>query len=262
MAKPMNTCTICIQYKEMSEEHIPPKKAFNQFPVVLETMNYQQSIDTGVSVWQSGRKIQKGNCSYVLCEQCNNDTGSWYAGSYGHFVKQIAPYAHIGNTNAICSLILPEVYPLRVIKQVVAMFCGSCGPGLAQTNPAFTRVLQNKYRQESIDPFRIYLHVRNSVGGKLTGMTAKMDTLGTPGTSTLAEVSWWPVSWILCRGKPHQGNIGLDVTYWLTKYDFDDKETLALALPCMWAETKFPADFRAPKQIEKDRLNNSGLVLP
>lgn len=253
-------CHICGNNGFLSKEHMPPKSAFNSFPSLLEKIDYEETLAKGRRMMQRDRPFQSGFYKEVLCQKCNNDTGSWYADAYTQAIKQLAPYASIVNTYAQMQLTLHDVYPLRIAKQAIAMFCGSSGPGLAENNANLRALLLNKFRRDSAYPFDLYLYVRNSMGGRITGAVSALN-METLDTSVTHEFSWWPVGWALT--KDFQKNVNAcNVTHWLTAYEYDEVVDVALVVPCHYCETIYPLDFRSPREIDRQRLENAGLIAP
>lgn len=75
-------CRICGKKGDLSFEHVPPQSAFNKTTVIEYTL---ESWTTKRKV--KGKQRQGGVGEHTLCEQCNNDTGSWYADEYVKWAK-------------------------------------------------------------------------------------------------------------------------------------------------------------------------------
>src|SRR5690349_12506408 len=83
MSKPEGYCRLCGDRKVLTQEHIPPKAAFNHERRVFETMQDALRLSGQKhSIFQGG--IQKT----TLCESCNNKTGNWYAKAFVEWSKQ------------------------------------------------------------------------------------------------------------------------------------------------------------------------------
>lgn len=54
---------------------------------------------------------------------------------------------------------LKEVYPLRIMKQIIAMLCSVRGPQLAQMHPYITRLLLDREAVGMPDGLRIFVHL-------------------------------------------------------------------------------------------------------
>ena len=88
------TCKICGQFKELTEEHIPPKHAFNSTTVTVLPFEEAIKVMTGADgrlPWDTqglnGRRQQGGHKKYCLCRECNNNTGAWYMRAYTDLAK-------------------------------------------------------------------------------------------------------------------------------------------------------------------------------
>src|SRR5208337_3390410 len=88
MNAPQGHCWLCNKYGKLSKEHIPPKKAFNDCPLLLMKID-EHSTKKGVLEWAPDRQ-QRGVYFRSLCEACNNRYGAWYGEAYVHLVRRIA----------------------------------------------------------------------------------------------------------------------------------------------------------------------------
>ncbi len=123
-------CKLCGQKAALSFEHIPPKSAYNknkvktysgkqligreQYPWVLDDLPYKQS--------------QKGSGLHSLCQQCNNNTGTWYGNEYTKFVNAvlgILKQADNIKSNNFIQFKLFDFKPLAVFKQIMSFFCST-----------------------------------------------------------------------------------------------------------------------------------------
>lgn len=128
MGKHFGKCALCGKECDLTFEHIPPRKAFNDTPakpVSGETLLESKKEDQ--MPWDlSGLKYdnqQKGMGYYSLCAECNNNTGSWYGDAYSEFAHIVfRAFTKPIPTDANC-IELKEISPLRIIKQVISMFC-------------------------------------------------------------------------------------------------------------------------------------------
>ena len=148
--KHIGKCAICgAKNVELTKEHIPPQSAYNckRIKVINNIMqsenNKNQNDDTILNsddIWQKGyldeslstifansetEIIQGGYSRYCLCQMCNNNTGKWYGKEYKHFVNEIV--STIENNDHLnleqIEIVFNNIYPLMVIKQIIAMFC-------------------------------------------------------------------------------------------------------------------------------------------
>ena len=118
-SKQYGTCHICGKYGKLSFEHVPPRKAYNEKPAhMAKGEEFIRNITKANFEDIKTRIYQRGSGDYTLCEECNNDTGSWYGKSYLDWVYQAVAIIHY--TSGKPTLHYPYfLFPLRVIKQIV-----------------------------------------------------------------------------------------------------------------------------------------------
>ncbi len=229
----------------LSDEHVPPRSAFNDHAILEQRMNTDRP-----------RKQQGGHRRPVLCVPCNNKTGSWYGGEYVRFVRQCAEYATPAAVNSKVVVPLGNISPLRVLKQALTIMAASCGDGLTQRNLDIRRLILDKDQCHLPPGIHLccYLKPHRSTG-RSTGMTSQLNTL-TNELRVSAEFAWWPLGWILSFG-PLPPDLATDVTHW-SQYGFADKPLLEVTLPCQWTFTPYPLDFRSPDEVARDASLGAG----
>ena len=147
-AKKEGFCSLCSKYEALTYEHVPPQAAYNKTRFI-EYRLCDEVYKTG----NKGRIKQGGIGEHTLCEQCNNDTGSWYGGEYVSWARScqdiINSWQQLGQTQG--RVTLHQVYPLRFLKQVVTCFFSLVGgPGeaaFATNNPDLVRFVQDSNKQ-------------------------------------------------------------------------------------------------------------------
>ena len=118
-------CHLCGKQCELTFEHVPPKKAYNNKKVHLINRDiFINHIISGNKPWDlSGLRYkvsQRGLGGYTLCSQCNNNTGDWYANDYVNFVNAIWDVlAKSNDIEKVKEVKLKVMYPLRIIKQIL-----------------------------------------------------------------------------------------------------------------------------------------------
>jgi hypothetical protein len=94
------------------------------------------------------------------------------------------------------------------------------------------------------------LYVRANRGGRTSGLASSVDLDRRLGR-ILAEFSFWPLGWVLTFDDvPLDGAI--DVSCWF-EIGFHEKQRVTLSVPCQWALSPYPADFRSPDTIVAER---------
>ena len=201
-------CSICGGQGLLTFEHVPPQTAFNRSKVLTCNGIDYLKRDPDCLPWEMNAvrgTIQQGGAGgYTLCEYCNNTTGAWYARDYVHFVEcamqstEHQSLLHRGDT-AFVSMNFEQVYPLRIIKQVLTMFASICGPNLTQGNPEVRRLILGKdERGLNPDHIGIYCYVLQGTMQRRTGISGHLDLAGnSPRERVLAEFSTIPFGFVL-----------------------------------------------------------------
>lgn len=163
--KKMGKCCICGKHGKLSFEHVPPRSAFNKATVVAYTL---ESRITEQKV--KGTQQQGGIGEYTLCEQCNNDTGSWYADEYVKWAKTAFDILsllnrHFGYFSGKTKIVvtLKSVYPLRFLKQIVTCFFSvvgaRSGAGFARNYPELVKFVLDRYETHLPQDYQFYLRL-------------------------------------------------------------------------------------------------------
>ena len=85
-------CRLCGEIKPLTFEHVPPKSAFNNRSVKLITGHelFKEEYENRLP-WEDeglyGKIQQKGRGGDYLCQECNNNVGSWYVPGYLKFIQ-------------------------------------------------------------------------------------------------------------------------------------------------------------------------------
>lgn len=259
MANNFGECRICGMIGKLTFEHIPPEAAFNDRKV------FHAKIDQLIGgKWTPGeplvgaRQSQRGAGSYTLCAKCNNDTGSWYGSAYVDFAYQAMIL--LDRSKGKMSLAYPyKIFPLRVLKQIIAMFFSACGPGLQKTHPDLVRFVLN--RETRILPKNIhiwiYLHSpADSISTRQSGITGLMSLNGE--SQVFSEIAFPPFGLIMSFSeKPvHTDLCNIDHFGLET---FNTWDVFFLKLPVLPVVSFFPGDFRTVDQIKETVAENRRL---
>jgi hypothetical protein len=170
---PVGTCFICGAWGQLSFEHVPPQAAYNNervFEANIRRMVAERSH--GQQQPLTGKWVQGGAGKYTLCNKCNNDTGGWYGGAYVSWARQGVEL--LERSGGKLSLAHPyKVFPLGILKQVVAMFCSACGPNLRLKFPdlvPFVLQREARYMPHDLHVFGCLMHPDETGGFRQSGM--------------------------------------------------------------------------------------------
>lgn len=249
MASHFGPCSICGQTKKLSFEHIPPKKAFNNLPVMTSHWQDLLGARSQGEFANVRRSIQrKGFGKHTICEKCNNDTGSWYGPSYIEWANQGAiNLAYVESGRASLAF---EIRPLFVFKTLVTMFASACGPNMLEKNRALRRFVLDRECRSFPPDISIYGYFTSydSTLLRQSGVSGLLN-LEHDQHSVFSEITTFPFSYLLnFKGSrvPDQRLVCLDP---FLKFGPEERQMLRIPLAALPVNSMFPADFRSSEEI-------------
>ncbi len=237
-------CRVCAQRPADTDEHAPSKSAGNRGHVLHGRVNYEQSAASGRLTWEFEQ--EQRIVFRTLCGSCNNNSGSWYNPDYVTFTKHCESLAITQNAGHLCDVRL-RVRPQRVLKQALTSLLAVSQPGLTVKYPHLRNLITRKDATAVLSPCHLWLYVRVNRGARSSGLGFRLEFSSQTG-QLLAEFSFWPLGWLLTLDdSPVPG--AADVSEW-SAVGSGEKRELTLAVPCQWAVSPYPADFRSSEQIK------------
>lgn len=268
-------CKLCGEFKDLTKEHVPPKKAFNDGKVMeYSVIDFLGTFGNSERMpWDypntKGRIQQNGHKQYYLCEKCNNNTGSWYMEEYVKFAHAIA-YMLSSNSVKPISVFSFEmkIHPLRLIKAILTMFCDindNCfgDEGLR----AF--LLDKESNNFDKNKYRVFLYFVSEQMVRLNALSV-IYLIGTNTYVTVSEINHYPIGLALFIDKPNEYYpLGIDITEFVN-YGYDDETVFRLNNAVyLDINAHFSQDFRGKDEIIKcieenteamKRLKRDGLI--
>lgn len=242
---PESACRLCGTETELTEEHAPSKRAGNTGRMIRGFIDYAASRAGGSVVWK-GQVIQ-GAKHDSLCGPCNNNTGSWYNSAYVRLVRACQKIAAAKNAGRICEV--EVLNPQRVAKQAITSIVATSQPGLTARYPDLRTLLLDREDRRRIAPLRLWLYLRANPGGVSTGLATGIDLEQRRG-HLVAGFSFWPLGWIMTIGDVEVNGV-LDVSAW-TELGYMERGPIMAEVPCQWAISPYPGDFRGPDEFPAD----------
>lgn len=257
-------CKLCGKTKKLSFEHVPPERAFNSQAVKVfpfeETIKVMAGND-GRMPWDfeglKGRINQKGGGEYFLCEDCNNNTGSWYISEYVkmvHTLHNIIQKENLEPQNRYSYKLL-DLHPLRIYKAVMTMFCDI-------NNNCFgdEKIRQFLLDKESTDfpadKYHIYMSLISPQMRRISGLSVMH--LNGIGLVTVSEISSYPVGFSLYIDKPETYTPpGLSINEFATIPYNKKGDIIFQGIPYLEINSLFPDDFRSKEGINKMSNKNN-----
>jgi hypothetical protein len=144
-----------------------------------------------------------------------------------------------------------QVFPLRVLKQIVTMFCSACGPNLQKRFPDIPKFVldrDRRYLPHDMKVFAYLIDPLNSVGGRVSPMSG---VLKGNKQHVFAEVAFAPFGFVLTGDVQPVSTALLDVTHF-GHWAFNTRQTVFLNMPVLPINTWLPGDFRTKDELLKD----------
>jgi hypothetical protein len=257
-------CRICGKMGPLTYEHVPPRKAFNSnkaFVYMGEEILKQDALGFPWEMPKSkGKQLQRGIGNYTLCGKCNNDTGAWYGSAFVDFIlkgyRETYFRRHIDNPWV--EITLNDIYPLRIIKQIMTMFFSINNPNLSNAHEELQEFVLSKEKRGLLEKdFGFYIYIMK-LGSMLRrmGITVIGDFYSVPFQKRIvSELSTPPFGLILEFQPKHTNNFS-DITYFANEFKYDQKATIKLEMPVCEINTYFPLDYRSRKEIVNDYIKN------
>jgi hypothetical protein len=282
--KRYSRCRICQKFRQLTKEHVPPAIAFNKGPYreyYVDQVNRAELLQ-----WTSKEVNANGIWVFSLCETCNRKTGNAYAHGYGAFVQSFTDVATPDNANKDVEIEIKNLFPARVVKQVVSMVLSTSNPDSFRGHEGFANPFPTKQvKHLTMDVFgarpdpgrlrEVYGELRNFVRKRdAKGLSAGVRLFafavansgdgvrtGILGQASLSKekslwgvvVGLWPIHWLMTFQDSEPLTPLLEVTNW-AKEDYKTKRTLKIKIPCLWSVGRYPLDFRTPQELQRDRF--------
>jgi len=257
-------CRICGKIGPLTYEHVPPRKAFNSNKALVYYGRKILEKDSEGFPWEissrlKGKLLQRGIGAYTLCERCNNNTGAWYGDAFVDFIHK--GYSETNNkkyiNNSWATITLNKIYPLRIIKQIMAMFFSINNPNLSGAHEEIREfVLSKEKRGISEKDFRFYLYVlRGKILKRLGIIVIGNIEERSFCPRIVSELSTPPFGLVL-EFQPKDKKGFCDITFFANEFDYNQKATIKLTIPVYESNSWFPLDYRSRKQIMEDYTRN------
>lgn len=273
--KVFGNCHICGTHTQLSFEHVPPKAAFNDCPVVGK--HILELINKNPDEYAAGKGhiSQRGAGAYTLCKQCNNDTGTWYGEAFANFAHQSLNTLEYAKGKPLLHYPF-RIYPLRVIKQIITMFFSVNNDQFRCNHPDLVKFVLDK-KKHHLDPdirISVYLtlgpHARFAGGTSIASVEINPDEVSIETMDNAlsqyrrnyakslysSEIAFPPLGYVLSFGLEPLDSELADISFF-AKYPYDDWTSLYLKLPVYPVHTWYPGDYRSKEQLRQNFEENT-----
>ena len=198
-----------------------------------------------------GKKAQRGSGAYTLCARCNNDTGAWYGPAFAAWAWQAM--SHVASSRALQRLHLPfHIFPLRVIKQIICMFCSTNGASWASDD--MRRLLLQRTKRYLPETWRLFCFFNTSNLIRQTGIVAR-GGVPTRSIEVFSEIAFPPFGYVLTKNTSPPDRRLIEISHF-ANYGYDDWRSMSLNMPLLPIATWLPGDYRTKEKVARGVEHN------
>lgn len=256
MSKHFGKCALCGKECELTFEHIPPRAAFNSTRAKAISGDKIMGNDDRMPWNIAGlpyQNQQRGMGRYTLCRECNNNTGTWYGDEYNQFAHTAWSLLHNDVVLKAQGVEIKRVYPLRLIKQILSMFCSINNFDFGDEKFEQLRkfVLDKEATNLDKDRFRLCMYFTKSDLMKYAPLSVIMvRTQKEYESIAVSEITANPMGFILYFDPISTWEYkGIDITAF-ADCGYDDECTITLPLCIYEVNDMFPTDYRTKEEIQ------------
>jgi hypothetical protein len=241
-------CHICGNDGALSFEHVPPQSAFNDRPIIRVAL--ESVVRDGLDAEPTGRPDQRGAGAFTLCPSCNSKTGGWYGRAFAEWCHD--GYDILMRTGGSTGYLIDthDMYPLRVLKQVVTMFFSVNGPDFARDYPDLVRFVLDKEQRYLHPRYRIAVYF-NPIGGMRRTPLSRMVNIYSRTVSDFSEIAHFPFGYVLTVDSDVWDHRLFDITHF-SRYEYTERRWVTMALPVLATHLPWPGDYRPEPQIRRE----------
>jgi hypothetical protein len=243
-------CRICIKRIAESREHLPPQSTNNRGQVYIRFIRN----DTSKGVEHKSVELQNGFWMRVLCQKCNERIGRVYGGNYGDFYKQFAAASLLFDTKDNHQIYLRDIYPLRILKQMFAMFLCIYPSAPPPEWESLRNFVQRKEGLLPADAPRVYLYKNDSTNSRIVLRCALIEIHTDRKPILISEISRAPVGIVFGEVVDDRFDYMEEITHW-GRMSYKKKMNLCLSLPAHKITHDHPLAFGTPDEVEQWRTN-------
>ena len=257
-------CALCGEEKEMTFEHIPPKRCFNSHPVkpVSGDVLVNAMTSSKHKPWETkGLKyenMQRGFGRWTLCADCNSKTGTWYGEEYAKFTHSIHVLLKEQNleTNSWIEFEIFDAYPLRFMKQMISMICS------INRELYFDERIRNLANfvidKDAVgldkQEYKIFMYlIQNSLVKQcpMTWLIKGITNNEKPIIDVVTELFAYPIGVVVCFSpRDDFEHFGVDITK-LCDIGYMQQCNIKMRIPILESNIFIPCDYRSKEELIK-----------
>lgn len=248
-------CHICGSEGYLTFEHLPPEKAFNDYPMLYISLE-------GFFKNQRYEISQRGAGGHTLCGCCNNNTGNWYGSTFVKWCKDALEVLQRAEEIVQRAEEKPtltaeyKTYPLRILKQIVTMFFSANRTEFQQKHPELVKFVLNKSTIGLPPRYRFFVYYNVEGWKRRIGlsMCVRLDPqfIASPSYLFISEINFPPFGYVMTIDShdPDNPDKTLCEITDLGRYDYDDSHAINLTLPILPTHTYLVGNYSSKREIE------------
>jgi hypothetical protein len=240
-------CRICGIEGPLTFEHVPPRRAYNDYPLVLFTLDEWEN-------GEGGTFTREGRGGHYLCERCNNQTGGNYGGAFVNWARQGMQRIHQIPDKSSMNY-HGVIYPLRVLKQIAVIFFDTALPAEHDNHQELARFVMDPESNQLPDNYRFLVFWYGGGGLRQTGIVGVLN-IEENQTNVLAEFVHPPFGYVLALSADLADNRPADISDF-AHFGFNEAITLNRRFPVLETHWIMPGDYRTLDQIARDEAINT-----
>lgn len=142
---------------------------------------------------------------------------------------------------------LYDIYPLRVIKQIVTMFFSVNHATFQKVQPELVNFVLDRDRRHLPSKFRLYTYY-NGVGRMRHIGVVYAFNFGEPHGRLFSEITFRPFGYVLTIDTEPPARGLCDITHF-SRYPYNVQESLPIKAPVLPTYLNLPGDYRSKKEI-------------
>ena len=145
---------------------------------------------------------------------------------------------------------LNHLFPLAILKEVVAMFLSVNVRGFAERNQELVRFVLNKDKKYLSPRYRFFAYYNGTGGLRYIPFAGLIDT-STGNTIGVSEITYPPLGYVLTVDSPPPDNKLMEITRF-ARYGYNESAVMELRMPVLPVHNPFaPGDYRSAKDIQE-----------
>jgi hypothetical protein len=249
-------CWLCGSVEPLTAEHIPPRSAFNDRPVIVQRVS-PDAIAAGYVAWKDEERQQQGHSLLSLCTKCNRRGGRSFVPSYKDLAHKVA--RQVSTRIPLKEIRVTSVRnPQLILRQVLMQFVSANGESFVNANPWIREFLLARRANPIPEDVFVYLFATQTRGFRTSGVSGHV-LIEKGQYRVVSEFTHWPLGTVLSFTDLSDEPL-LPITKW-SEIPFNSKQTVDITLPVNPIESELPIDFRDALDIYID-MGKKASVLP